>query len=278
MAAKSNFLSVALLLAGSVIWGPSEARAVGDGDAAAGPEWEAVGGVMLLAGSPEDHGPSLFPDSVNWSNCTGQLIHPRVILTAAHALWGWSNPVGRNLWVSLQYNVRVKQWPRLVDWTGYGSWAWWSQQPELLEVTALVTHPSWSDSVSAGDRIDVGLIILAEPYTDIEPAQLAEIGLVDTLQIGEQVVSVGYGYDYTLDRPNDSPGIDRWGGWREHRQQGTRIITGFDDKRIYSLSAPNPWGAGDSGSALWKVFGKNRGNLVRAETTGHCQKVHEIED
>jgi secreted trypsin-like serine protease len=71
-----------------------------------------------------------------------------------------------------------------------------------LYVLEVITHPNYDDFSDPSNPYDVGVLILAEPVTDITPAQLPTEGYLDELkndgllrvrQDGAQFTVVGYG-------------------------------------------------------------------------------------
>lgn len=108
--------------------------------------------------------------------CSATLIEPTVLLTAAHCTDG---TVGSTL-VTFDSVVAVAPpapFPDAADpsvgytdaeITGAG----------YLSGTA-ATHPGYSDFTDVDNWNDVGLIVLDEPVTDIEPATIAPVGYLD---------------------------------------------------------------------------------------------------
>ena len=116
-----------------------------------------------------------------WEVCSGTLIHPRVFLTAGHCtddLEGY-HPV----------------------YVTFAEDAYQPPEDVLLVVEEVITHPDYGFGDS--NPSDVGVLILAGPVTDIEPAVLPDLGLLDQLKKarvlreggpdGAEFVVVGYG-------------------------------------------------------------------------------------
>lgn len=128
-----------------------------------------------------------YPGYGPYQVCSGTLIHPRVFLTAGHCTEGWEGTGVETFWVNFdQYALNEKT---------------------LLDVEAVITHPDYNWGPTS-DPHDVGVLILAEPVTDIEPATLPEEGFLDELRKegklrqgsnGAKFTLVGYGG--TLDWP-----------------------------------------------------------------------------
>jgi hypothetical protein len=122
-----------------------------------------------------------------WGNtpvCSGTLINPWVFLTAGHCTEGVD---AEEVWVNFNQDG--------------------TNLDELLDVAEVITHPDYYWGPSSNPH-DVGVLILAEPVTDIEPAALPYEGFLDDLKaegklnqgkIKAKFTLVGYGA--TLDWP-----------------------------------------------------------------------------
>jgi secreted trypsin-like serine protease len=122
-----------------------------------------------------------------WGNtpvCSGTLIHPRVFLTAGHCTDGVDPG---EVWVNFNQ-----------DGTNLEG---------ILDVAEVITHPDYRWGPTSNPH-DVGVLILAEPVMDIEPANLPDEGFLDQMR-KEGKLNQGknkakftlVGYGATLDWP-----------------------------------------------------------------------------
>jgi hypothetical protein len=117
-----------------------------------------------------------------WQFCSGTLIHPQVFLTAGHCTDGL---------IESGYNVET-------TWVNFDQNA--LNPDTLVSLAEIITHPDYAWGGS--NPHDVGLLILAEPVTDIAPAPLPVEGYLDGLKKegllrqgpdGARFTVVGYG-------------------------------------------------------------------------------------
>jgi hypothetical protein len=116
--------------------------------------------------------------------CSGTLISPTVFITAGHCTDFLQD---EDVPTFVSFDTTFDQSSALVSGTAY-------------------THPLYRDIVGNGlpefDAYDVGVVVLDQAVTDVGYAQLPSQGLVDTLNKGQLLTTVGYG----------GTGFDRGGG------------------------------------------------------------------
>ncbi len=127
-----------------------------------------------------------YPDYGLWQSCTGTLISPRVFLTAGHCV----------------EDLDVTALPTFVNFDQDALNA-----GTLLAVQAAIPHPDYYWGPNS-NPYDVGVLILAEPVTDIVPANLPKEGFLDQLladgllnQGQEKAKFTLVGYGGSLDWP-----------------------------------------------------------------------------
>ncbi len=142
---------------------------------------------------------------------SGVLIHPRVVLTAGHVIDWFAN-----VWETPPGDVRIS-----FDLDAYDDEATW------LAVKDYEIHLMYNGLRGEGglaDPHDLGVVILEEPVTDVEPAALPDEGLLDVLKAagllqfglagGTPMTVVGYGRGLSFPPPEEireDRGIRRFG-------------------------------------------------------------------
>ncbi|RKH80250.1 polyhydroxyalkanoate biosynthesis repressor PhaR [Corallococcus sp. AB045] len=157
--------------------------------------------------------------------CSGALIAPDVVLTAAHclAVFGEAGP----------YEVFLG--PTLLPEPGPGG--------RFVRVTRAVAHPEF---VPATHTWDAALLRLAVPVTDVPPLRLPQAGDAPVAP-GDPVRAVGYGDTKDAARPAGQ------------RRQGQLQVTGVTGSAFQAGPAPAMTCVGDSGGP---VLGGPAGNEV----------------
>ncbi len=142
--------------------------------------------------------------------CTGTLVGPRAVLTAAHCLDGLTPDT---LAVADGADLAVAR--------------------RVHAVAELLRHPTYTPEPLAND---LALVVLAEPITDLAPLPLATAA-IGPADVGRSVRVVGYGH------PGDGP-IDGI------RRQGTNVVQSADDGSFLTVPGPALACNGDSGGPL----------------------------
>jgi secreted trypsin-like serine protease len=121
-----------------------------------------------------------WPDYGPYQWCTGTLVHPRVFVTAGHCTDGLAEYDIQTVWVNFDQNA--------------------VNPATLLPVEQVITHPDYAWGGS--DPHDVGILVLVDPVTGIDPAPLPDEGYLDDLKAqgllrqqrdGAPFTVVGYG-------------------------------------------------------------------------------------
>jgi len=187
---------------------------------------------------------ALWLSSQNTFECTGTLIAPDVVLTAAHCI------------------VFAGETP---DFTFNHDTV--SSLPAVLQVTSAIAHENFDIGTDPGSGpgvwYDIALMFLQSPVTNVAPVKLPSAAEAGTLATGSQLALVGYGV--TVDG-GSMAGV--------MYDAVTDLVTvGNAELQISTPGAPQNCFGDSGGPALYDVGGEYRvvGVVSRdASGTGHC--------
>jgi hypothetical protein len=202
--------------------------------------------------------PGSPPDVV----CSGTLIHPRVFLTAGHAL------------------VYPLQHSEIIPY-GHVSFATNAFDPSTWhEVESLILHPGFTDNgyPNAPSLNDVGVMILREPVKNLPLARLPYAGFLDDLKAahllrepgegGTPFTVAGYGNDQQFPPPQGIP-ADGWRRFGFAPYQSLNQNWLFLNGRISQDNGGT--GLGDSGGPTFWVNAD--GSLTLVAVTSHGPRM-----
>jgi hypothetical protein len=125
--------------------------------------------------------------------CTGTLVAPDVIITAAHCT---EAPVA-SAYYSFSPQGPTANPPAGAGWTLAGTNTDGSQN--------VFVDPDWDGDLQLQSLDDIGVILLDQPVTGITPATIAPVGYLDTLDPARGTLFTVAGYGTYFERPASGP-------------------------------------------------------------------------
>ena len=193
------------------------------------------------------------PGQPAW-RCSGSLISPTVVLTAGHCTDG---AVAARVWFNEDVTYASVPFP-LYPYGGPGSGATEGTPYTNPDYRSPDNPYGGGKGLPAFSYRDVGVVVLDEPVSMDEYAELPDPGLIDTLKNKTGIDFVGYGVQYQAQIPGNAlpqpPPYYRWTGPRVRMYAPSQLVSGkFVHSAEYMKLALNPGGGsggtcfGDSG-------------------------------
>ena len=170
-------------------------RYIVNGDETNYEKWKGVVGLYILGDNSD-------------SICTGTLIHPQVVLPAGHCVDKVNSGTS---------DVEIKGGANMEIHYTYAS--------------KIIIHEDWQGNIQDPYHVDLAMILLEEPITEIETYGISAI----PLELRQTGFIVGYG--------NNS----NWGGEQNHREGKSTVINLPLGDRIFEIDHPAGTCNGDSG-------------------------------
>lgn len=179
--------------------------------------------------------------------CTGTLIHPSVVVFAAHCMdpeTSWATPGSVMFGEDVDHPVRE------------------------VPVVACASHPQWD---SAATVFDLAACVLAQPVTGVPTTPLILGCEVDLLQPGTDVVIVGFGATNAELDPEGEP-IAFGAGRKRFTTQTITSVSPVDNEII--MIGPDKGGCfGDSGGPAFARMVDGTWRVIGAASTLHPETI-----
>jgi MYXO-CTERM domain-containing protein len=194
-----------------------------------------IGGQLTPEGEFPGVG-ALYMSSFGGFSCTGTLIAPDVVLTAAHCV----DP--------LLIGSEVPGFTLAHDTV--------TTVPQVTSALDAIPHENFDIQVDPGTGpgiwYDIALLILSEPITSVPPVRLPSVAEGETLQTGSEMILVGYG---VTEDPEGGGGGD---SGRMYDALTDLVIRGSHELQISTPGAPQNCYGDSGGPGLFDINGTYR--------------------
>lgn len=180
--------------------------------------------------------------------CSGSLIHPQVVITAAHCLHPDNN------------------WGTPTD-VGFGEEGW---EPAFsMEVERCELHPEYDHSAEAKtpeNAHDLAFCVLSDPLLNVAPTPVLMGCEVEQLAPGVEVQVVGFGAS-VADIDEEGHIVTKGGGTKRHVTQSVEKVDALD--QVYLLGMGGSSCYGDSGGPAYLQLDDGSWRVFAAVARGH---------